>query len=358
MRNTLLIAHVVLLLFVQTAIAQNATKPSIVQEGHRGSGVDVTASQLSHLKQAIRHLEAAGLSELVEQVRTHIARIAHLDRLAKKRQQLAIWLERTAQLQAEIEELENQFQAGGEQQQILVELRVLEISLNKLREQGIQVGESGLAAMLENKSSVGSGESEFFKGVVKRDTSFTNTLEALEEAGLVKTLAEPALITVSGRPASFRSGGALPILVPQNGGEVVVEYREFGTRVDLVPRHMGNGRIRLEIRPEISEIVPERSVMVHGTKVPGIRIRMVDTAAELSDGETLAILGTTEIIKAPKGAADEAPAADGEEIELIVLATPRLIKGRPPQKVPATAKRSARDSHREAARPRSDATSR
>ena len=85
------------------------------------------------------------------------------------------------------------------------------------------------------------------------------------ENDLIKILAEPQLTTVSGRPASFNSGGEFPIIVPQSLGTVSIEYRKYGTRVDFVPIVLGNGNIRLEVRPQVSEIDVSRSVVISGT---------------------------------------------------------------------------------------------
>ena len=59
---------------------------------------------------------------------------------------------------------------------------------------------------------------------------------------------------MSGRPAQFNEGGEIPILVPQGLGQVAIEYKPFGTQVDFLPIVLGNGKIRLEVRPRVSDL--------------------------------------------------------------------------------------------------------
>jgi pilus assembly protein CpaC len=132
-------------------------------------------------------------------------------------------------------------------------------------------------------------------------------------------LAEPTLVIVSGRPATFHSGGELPILVPQSSGKQVVEYRQLGTRLDCVADVLDTGRIRLELRSTVSEIDASRSVAIQGVSVPGLRTRSFDTAAEMEAGETLVLGGMNQT--RPKRAADSAQI---EETALLVTVTANL----------------------------------
>src|SRR5262245_28869573 len=82
---------------------------------------------------------------------------------------------------------------------------------------------------------------------------FQGFLDALQQKSLLKTLAQPKLVTTSGRPASLLSGGEFPILVPQGLGTATISWREFGVRMEAVPIVLGNGRLRLDIAPEVSD---------------------------------------------------------------------------------------------------------
>ncbi|MEX2559126.1 MAG: histidine kinase, partial [Pirellulales bacterium] len=150
-----------------------------------------------------------------------------------------------------------------------------------------------------------------------------------------------------GRPAFFNSGGEFPILVPQSLGTVSVQYRKFGTQVDFVPIVLGNGAIRLEVRPRVSEIDASRSVTINDTSVPGLRVREVDTGVEMRAGQTLAIAGLVQnrveaqvrgvpwLSDLPwVGAAFRKTNEEINEIELLIMVTPQLVDALDPHEVP------------------------
>src|SRR5690606_869640 len=120
-------------------------------------------------------------------------------------------------------------------------------------------------------------------------------IRALRRNNLVKVLASPTLTAIDGRPASFNAGGEFPVIVPAGLGQVGIQYREFGTRLDYVAKVQGNGRIALEVRPYVSEIDPSRSVLLDGYSVPGLRSRYLETAVELGAGQTLALAGLLQV---------------------------------------------------------------
>ena len=123
-------------------------------------------------------------------------------------------------------------------------------------------------------------------GIVDQSSGFFLFISALQKNQLLKVLAEPTLVTVSGRPAYFLSGGEMPIPIPQSLGTISIQFRKFGTQVDFVPIVLGNGRIRLEVRPKISEIDNTIGTTLNNTTVPGFRSREVDTGVEMMAGQT------------------------------------------------------------------------
>jgi hypothetical protein len=168
--------------------------------------------------------------------------------------------------------------------------------------------------------------------------------EHLEAAGLheraaeLGKLAEPTLVTLSGRPASCHMGGEVPAPVRQEDGTVAVEYREYGTRIDLVPIVLEGGRMRLELRARVGQIDPTRSVEVEGQTCPGLIVREVDTGVEMRAGQTLILGGLvgqcTAGSEQERSAASEAthaddsdvePATGEEESELLVLVEPQIV---------------------------------
>jgi pilus assembly protein CpaC len=129
-------------------------------------------------------------------------------------------------------------------------------------------------------------------GVINQfNNGFFGFIQFLQRSNLLKVLAEPTLVTTSGRPAYFLSGGEMPIPVPQSLGTVSIQFRKFGTQVDFVPIVLSAGRIHLEVRPKVSEIDPTVSITLNGTTIPGFRTRECDTGVEMNAGQTLALAG-------------------------------------------------------------------
>lgn len=176
---------------------------------------------------------------------------------------------------------------------------------------------------------------------------FHGFLQALQRESLLKILAEPKLVTMSGRPANFHAGGEFPILVPQGFGTVSIEWREFGVRMEAVPIVLGNGRVQLDIAPEVSERDFANAVEVNGFVVPGITTRRVNTQVEMRFGDTLmlgGLISTRQIGNASKipflgelpliGAAFSTKDYNDAETELVILVTPHLAEAMAPCQVP------------------------
>jgi len=243
----------------------------------------------------------------------------------------------------------NNITVGGVQQ-VKLHCKVMEVSRTKLRRLGFDFGAtngsdflvssvSGLIAAGEASAGIpfGAGDTIRF-GIVDGNNRFFGFLDALRRDNLMKILAEPTVVTISGRAASFKVGGEIPILVPQSLGTVSIEYKNYGTQVDVVPIVLGNGRIRVEVRPRVSELDDTRGVVINNIIVPGLRIREVDTGVEMRSGQTLALAGLVQNrVEAEKrgipyigdvpylGAPFRRVEEDMNEIELLILVTPELV---------------------------------
>lgn len=244
-------------------------------------------------------------------------------------------------------------QVGGVQQ-VLLHVKVMEVSRTKFRDLGFDwtyiaganVITSAAAGLLEaaadNPAQITGGNFRF--NVINGPTTFFGVLEAMRRDNMAKLLSEPTLVTVSGRPASFQCGGEVPVVT---GGGIGVPpntvYKPYGTQVDFVPIVLGNGRIRLEIRPEVSEIDGARSVEGQ----PAFRNRKVDTGVELEAGQTLAIAGLLQhrietsrqglpwVSELPYvGAAFRRDREEMNEVELLIFVTPELVAGMDADQVP------------------------
>jgi len=244
----------------------------------------------------------------------------------------------------------NLLKVGGVQQ-ILLHVKVMEVSRTKLRELGFDFWTNNKSFFLSSTvagtavpsaspsgvfSPTGLETARF--GIVSDNTSFFGLLDALREYDLAKVMADPTLVTVSGRPAFFNSGGEFPILIPAGLGTVSVDFKKFGTQVDFVPIVLGNGNIRLEVKPRVSFIDPSLSVTTQGITVPGLNVREVDTGVEMKPGQTLAIAGLVQnrleatnrgipyLADLPYvGAAFRKTHEKVNEIELVVMVTPEIV---------------------------------
>jgi pilus assembly protein CpaC len=255
----------------------------------------------------------------------------------------------------------------GGSQQVLLHVKVMEISRTDLKQLGFDwmnfsaggdfVGStaSGIITKANPTTSVfrtgaamttSAGETFQF-GVVNNPQGFVAFMDALKQEDLLRLLAEPNLVTVSGRPASYLVGGQMPYPQPTGFGNIAVNLRDFGTQIDFVPIVLGNGGVRLEVRPRVSEIDPTLSITINGTSVPGFRMREVDTGVEMKFGQTLAIAGLLQkretmikrgipyLMDMPfVGAAFSRKASKINEVELLILVRPELVEAMDPEQVP------------------------
>jgi pilus assembly protein CpaC len=244
---------------------------------------------------------------------------------------------------------------------IQLQAQIMEVSRTKLRTLGIDwalidgpdsVVSSVAGTLTGTGAAIASTGTQSFNFAVVdgHPRSFMSSIEALRRNNLVKVLATPTLTAVDGRPASFNSGGEIPIIVPAGLGQVGIQFREFGTRLDYVAKVLGNGKIYLEVRPYVSEIDPTRSVSINGISVPGLRSRFLETGVELHAGQTLALAGLlqvrTELINTGIPGLSEVPylgaffrktREEQNEIELLITVTPDFAGPMEPHQLPCTA---------------------
>jgi pilus assembly protein CpaC len=117
-------------------------------------------------------------------------------------------------------------------------------------------------------------------------------IQALETKGVVRTLAEPNLIALSGQEASFLAGGEFPVPVAADNGNVGIEFKPFGVELDFTPRVVDDGIINLEMAAAVSSVDPTNGIVTsNGLTVSGFRRRNTSTTVALRDGESFAIAG-------------------------------------------------------------------
>jgi pilus assembly protein CpaC len=173
----------------------------------------------------------------------------------------------------------------------------------------------------------------------KGSSTWTGLIDALKEDGLVKVLAEPTLIALSGQTANFLAGGEFPIPVPQQNGAVTIDYKKFGVGLNFTPTVLSEDVISMKVAPEVSELDFSTAVQFSGFVVPGITARRASTTIELADGQSFAIAGLLrdtvkeQLSKFPLlgdipilGALFRSTSFLKNESELIIIVTPHLVK--------------------------------
>lgn len=177
-------------------------------------------------------------------------------------------------------------------------------------------------------------------------------LDAYQQEGLAKILAEPTLTTESGQEAEFLSGGSFPIPVPEQNGVIGIQYKDFGVKLKFVPVILDDGRINLKLNVSVSQLTSTNSLVVTPISsssvfsVPAITERRAMSTVELSDGQTIGIAGLMN--DSMQNAAKKFPglgdlpilgqlfrSQDFQEgrTELVILVTPRLARPLAPQSV-------------------------
>ena len=169
-------------------------------------------------------------------------------------------------------------------------------------------------------------------------------ISALEEKGLVKTLAEPDLVALSGETAKFLAGGeiAVPVVQPGSGGgtpTVTIEWKNYGVGLAFTPTVLNKGIINLRLDPSVSELDTAHAILVNGSLIPGIIDREVHTSVELRDGQSFAIAGllqaqsNNDISQIPwlgnvpvLGALFRSTSYQKQETDLVVIVSPHLVR--------------------------------
>ena len=247
-------------------------------------------------------------------------------------------------------------------QQVLLHTKIMEVSRTKLRDLGIDWGGggnggtffSGAGGLLNAASSTATealatteGGLQATNRLFAHGSDFTGLIAALRQQNLIKMLAEPTIVATHGRPARFIVGGKVPYIVPSGNGSVSINYEEYGTLVDFLPFVVGPGRIRLEIRPEVSEPDESRSINASGIRVPAFTQRYAETSVEMQAGQTFAIAGLlqtrTEAFTRATPFFGEIPLVGSlfrrvrerrNDVELLITVTPELVDAMDPCEVP------------------------
>ena len=253
-------------------------------------------------------------------------------------------------------------------QQVMLEVRFVELSRTAGRELGVQwnvfnkyatanIGSQQPAGNLplpapsnsntlapgEVAAGVLSGASPFgfaIGRILSGSTTIDVALNALEQKGLARSLAEPNLVALSGDTASFLAGGEYPIPVAGSFGQVTVDYKKYGVGLAFTPTVLNRGLINLKIEPEVSQIDTTHTIAVStGVTVPALIVRRASTTIELRDGQSFMIggllqtnnqnqldqlpwLGTVPVL----GTLFSSKSYQQNQTDLAIIVTPHLVR--------------------------------
>jgi pilus assembly protein CpaC len=237
--------------------------------------------------------------------------------------------------------------------QVMLEVRVAEMSKSVINNLGINFsyakgGDLGLSLVgglvqlgeltcTQTELLVSPAVNALFR-FNKGNATWTGFVQALKEDGLVKILAEPTLIALSGQTADFLAGGEYPVPVPSEDG-IAIEYKRFGVYLSFTPTVLSEDKISIKVNPEVSELDFSIALSIGGYTVPGLSKRGATTVVELADGQSFAIAGLLKetvrdsISKVPLlgdipvlGALFRSRAFQKNETELVIIATPHIVK--------------------------------
>ena len=245
-----------------------------------------------------------------------------------------------------------------EDQQVLLQVRVAEISRNVLKELDINLFDALLGAFSTLSSGVfalrigttaPTTDTPFLNGAAtfspNAGDNLTVAINALERNGLIRTLAEPNLTTISGEPATFLAGGEFPIPVASSDGQISISQEPFSVALSFTPVVLNSGRISLRIFTEVSALSNNGAITLANIQVPALTVRRAETTVELPSGGSLVIAGLlqeneTAGIRGVPGLKDlpiwgsffRNNTLDKSESELVITVTAYLVRPTTPKK--------------------------
>ncbi len=245
-------------------------------------------------------------------------------------------------------------------QQVMLEVRFIEILRTAGRDLGVQWNRFGdhsianigsrqpasslpITGAAETAAGVLSGGSPFGFAIGRIVASGVTTdvlINALEQKGVARSLAEPNLVALSGDTASFLAGGEYPIPVAGALGQITVAYKKYGVGLAFTPTVLSRGLINIKIEPEVSAIDTTHTVGVAGgVAVPALTVRRASTTVELRDGQSFVIGGLlqsnsqNQIEQLPwlgsvpvLGALFSSKSYQKNETDLAIIVTPHLVR--------------------------------
>ncbi len=188
-----------------------------------------------------------------------------------------------------------------------------------------------------------SGASPFGFLVGQLSNKLQVAVNALEQKGAARSLAEPNLVALSGDTASFLAGGEFPVPSPTGLGQIAIVYKQYGVGLSFTPTVLSGGLINLVIKPEVSQLDFSHPVQVAGISVPPLIVRRAATTLELRDGQSFMLGGLLQNTSSNDqdqlpwlgdvpvlGALFRSTQYQKNETDLVILVTPHLVRPLPP----------------------------
>ncbi|RED18715.1 type II and III secretion system protein family protein [Pontivivens insulae] len=245
----------------------------------------------------------------------------------------------------------------GGSQQVMLKVRFAEMQRSVSQQLGFGLGIGAQAGVLTGAGATSnilagtlggeaastipiSGESfgAFAALFRSSDLALDLVIEALETEGLVRTLAEPNVVALSGEEASFLAGGEYPIPVQNDDGTTSIEFKPFGVQLDFTPTVIDEDLINLEIATEVSSLNANVTVTAAGIAISGFNTRNANTTVEMRDGQSFAIAGllqddfTDTVAQVPLlgdvpilGTLFRSTSFRRAQTELVIIITPYLV---------------------------------
>ena len=182
-------------------------------------------------------------------------------------------------------------------QQVLLAVRFVEMRRDMLKRLGLNantsLGSSGFSIFgaLQNIVTQPASIAQFGLDFASGNNNFNAFIDVLEQKGVVRTLAEPNLVALSGDTADFLAGGEFPIPVAADDGQITIEFKNFGVGLSFTPTVLGGELINLRLFMEVSEPDDTNAVELVGVEIPGLVVRRATTTIELYNGQSFAIAG-------------------------------------------------------------------
>jgi pilus assembly protein CpaC len=248
--------------------------------------------------------------------------------------------------------------SGG--QQVMLEVRFIEANRNAGRELGVSWYARREGGSRGAGFTSGSVSTESSPGLIRFNPSFPSgnqpfgtlvaqvlgggisadiLVQALEEKGLARRLAEPNLIALSGEKASFLAGGEVPIPVASDQNKVTVQYKEYGVRLNFTPTVLDNGLINLKLEPEVSQVDESVRISTGLISIPAFITRRASTMIEVRDGQSFAMAGLLQSTHTKNqdqipwlgqvpilGALFRSSSFQEQETDLVIIVTPHLVR--------------------------------